>query len=147
MYALMALTLVAGATLLAACGGGGSKPTATATAVPPTATAVPPTATAVPPTPEGTTYSSVLATYPAGTQLCATKADLSAVDASGGLSLTSVSALSMVNGTMTAKCYGTKLTVVTVGNQPVTLEGKTYEPWAKLTVDKDLHWIEVSSWN
>jgi hypothetical protein len=41
------------------------------------------------------------------------------------------------------QCYGTKITV----RERVTLEGKIYEPGTKLTVDEDLQWIEVSSWD
>jgi len=41
------------------------------------------------------------------------------------------------------QCYGAKITV----KERVTLGGSTYEPGTKLTVDEDLQWIEVSSWN
>ena len=41
------------------------------------------------------------------------------------------------------KGYGTKITVVGT----VTIDGVTYEPGTLLTVDKDLEWIEVSSWD
>jgi hypothetical protein len=30
---------------------------------------------------------------------------------------------------------------------PVEIEGKAFEPGTKLTVDKNLQWIEVSSWD
>jgi hypothetical protein len=62
--------------------------------------------------------------------------------ANGELLLTFTSSLVIGETWPEAQCYGTKLTV---GDQPVTLEGKTYQPGTKLTVDKDLHWIEVSS--
>jgi hypothetical protein len=41
------------------------------------------------------------------------------------------------------KGYGTKITVV----GPVTIDGVIYEPGTPLTVDKDLEWIEVLSWD
>jgi hypothetical protein len=41
------------------------------------------------------------------------------------------------------QCYGTKITLKVA----VTLEGRNYPPGTKLTVDKDLHWVEVLSWD
>lgn len=41
------------------------------------------------------------------------------------------------------QCYGAKITV----KGHVTLAGSTYEPGTKLTVDADLQWIAVSSWD
>jgi hypothetical protein len=43
---------------------------------------------------------------------------------------------------MVYQCYGTKLTV----KVKITLEGKTYKPGTKLTVDESLKWVKVSSW-
>lgn len=39
------------------------------------------------------------------------------------------------------KTCGAKLTI----KEAVTIDGKTYQPGARLTVDKDLNWVEVSS--
>ena len=39
-------------------------------------------------------------------------------------------------------CYGIKLTVT----KPVSVNGKTYVPGMKLTVDAHMHLIEVSGW-
>jgi hypothetical protein len=50
--------------------------------------------------------------------------------------------ISIRGGQIEYQCYGTKLTV----KMKVTLEGKTYKPGTKLTVDKNLKWIEVSNW-
>ena len=41
------------------------------------------------------------------------------------------------------QCYGAKITV----KEDVTLGDVAYESGTKLTVDKDLQWVEVSSWN
>jgi hypothetical protein len=43
----------------------------------------------------------------------------------------------------TWKCYGAKITI----RESVTIDGQIYEPGTKLTVDKELDWIEVSSWD
>jgi hypothetical protein len=51
--------------------------------------------------------------------------------------------ISFRNGQFVYQCYGTKLTVKVT----VTMDGKTYQPGTKLTVDKNLDWIAVSSWN
>jgi hypothetical protein len=41
------------------------------------------------------------------------------------------------------KSYGTKITVV----QTVTIDGVVYEPGTLLTVDENVEWIAVSSWD
>ena len=41
------------------------------------------------------------------------------------------------------QCYGTKITVM----ERVTLDDRTYERGTKLTVDENLEWVEVSSWD
>lgn len=87
------------------------------------------------------TYSEVVSTYPPGSELIKTEADILSGD-DDGLQLGNVVDLAMVNGQFVYKSFGTKLTV----RATITLEGKTYQPGAKLTVDKNLHWIEVSSW-
>jgi len=146
------------------------QPTTTSTPVPPvdTPTPVPPTATLtpVPPTTTPTvapevalpTYSEVLASYPEEAELCCTEVKVSKVTTDGewtfvegklcqgqseltvaeGRTLTMHEGL-ISNGLM---CYGAKITVI----ESVTIQGKTYEPEAKLTLDKDLNWIEVASW-
>ena len=88
------------------------------------------------------TYSEVVSTYPADATLIQTEADIVGGD-DNGLELGNVVDLAMVDGQFVYKSYGTKLTVTAT----ITLEGKTYQPGAKLTVDKNLHWIEVSSWD
>lgn len=41
------------------------------------------------------------------------------------------------------KCYGTKIRI----NNTVEIDNKTYYAGDKLTVDKDIRWIKVSSWD
>jgi hypothetical protein len=86
-------------------------------------------------------YSDVLATYPAGTNLCGSDVDIIGMDGDK-LQLT-IRMLAMVNGDFTIRCYGTKVTA-TVG---VTLDGEFYEAGSLLTVDADLNWIRVSGWD
>lgn len=144
--------------LLTACGPGqlfGPQPT-----LPPTLTLTPsptplptstplPTATLEPTnTPEPTltptssvpTYSQITSTYPANANLCRTDAEITGGD-DNGLMLSGT--ISMQNMKFVYKCYGTKLTA----KVEITLGGITYATGTKLTVDKDLNWIEVSSWN
>jgi FKBP-type peptidyl-prolyl cis-trans isomerase len=87
------------------------------------------------------TYEEVVKTYPEGVPLCETEADIV-----GGndqqLSLAGGYVSVNDDGEQRYQCYGTKLTV----RKKVTLKGKTYQPETKLTVDKDLYWIEVSGW-
>jgi peptidylprolyl isomerase len=87
------------------------------------------------------TYEEVVKTYPDGVPLCETEATIV-----GGndqqLSLEGGYVPVNDNGDQRYQCYGTKLTV----RKKVTLKGKTYPPETKLTVDKDLYWIEVSGW-
>lgn len=85
-------------------------------------------------------YSEVLSTYPVGTALCATVADVMGGD-DKGLELSGN--VAMMNGKFAWKYYGTKLTV----KAAVTLGGKTYQPGNKLTVDKNLDWVAVSGWD
>lgn len=87
------------------------------------------------------TYEDVAKTYPEGVPLCETEADIV-----GGndqqLSLGDGYIPANADGEPRYQCYGTKLTV----RKKVILKGKTYPPETKLTVDKDLYWIEVSGW-
>lgn len=125
---------------IAGCGPGqllGPAPTPTPTHTPiPTETPLP----TLTPTPALPTYLQVVGDYPADADLCSTDADVEGGD-DNGLSLSGT--ISMRNGQFTYQCYGTKLTI----KEEITLEGKTYKPGALLTVDKDLKWIEVSSWD
>ena len=162
--------------LLAGCGLAQAEPTATPTPVPPTRTTtpVPPTSTPTPvpptptptpvpptatPTPAPPTYSKVLSTYPENAELCCTDAEVSGVSSdgewtfSGGRLCPDGSDFTVAEGkTLTLpldsmfgrwKCYGAKITV----RESVTIDGRTYETGTKLTVDRDLQWIEVSSWD
>lgn len=93
-----------------------------------------------PPTPRPT-YEEVVAAYPEGVPLCRTDADIVGGD-DQQLVLKGETISVNEEGEQRYQCYGTKLTV----QKKVTLKGKTYKPGAKLTVDKDLYWIEVSGW-
>ncbi len=87
------------------------------------------------------TYSEVLRTYPRGTELCKTVASIEGVGA-GEENWLLKGDVEFRDNQMLVKCYGTKITV----NVSVTIGNKSYAPGTKLTVDKDLNWIEVSSW-
>ena len=111
-------------------------PTSTSTPLPTdTPTIIPST-----PTPALPTYSDVLKTYPAGTDLCSTDAQIS-VASDGSLALSGSASYSDAGG-IQYQCYGTKITIVGT----VTLDDVFYDDGTKLTVDKDLKWIQVSSW-
>jgi hypothetical protein len=47
------------------------------------------------------------------------------------------------DGQFVIKCYGTKVTLDVAD----TVDGIRYPAGTKLTVDKNLDWIEVSSWD
>ena len=96
----------------------------------------------VPPRAGPPTYSAVLRTYPKGVALCKTVASIEGVGKGEGNWLLK-DHVEIRDSKTLVKCYGTKLTV----NVSITAGGKTYEPVAKLTVDKDLNWIQVSSWD
>jgi hypothetical protein len=87
------------------------------------------------------TYEEVVKAYPDGVSFCETEAD---IVGGNDQQLSLEGGYISVNGfgQEQYQCYGTKLTV----RKKVTLKGKTYPPEAKLTVDKDLYWIEVSGW-
>jgi hypothetical protein len=124
--------------LLTGCGPGQLLgPTVTPTS---TSTPVPTNTPKATPTPVLPTYSDIVSTYPNGADFCGTDAEISE-SSDGSLSLSGSVAYSDARG-MEYQCYGTKLTATT----KITLEGITYEPGTKLTVDKDLNWIQVSSW-
>jgi FKBP-type peptidyl-prolyl cis-trans isomerase len=86
-------------------------------------------------------YEEIVNSYPDGVPLCPTEADIVGGD-DQGLSLEGGSIAVNEDGVQRYQCFGTKLTV----RKKVTLKGKTYRPGTKLTVDKDLYWIEVSGW-
>ena len=87
------------------------------------------------------TYSQILNTYPSGARLCQTVVSIEEVAADGSWKLDGT--FGVQDGRIVYECFGTKVT----GNVPVEIGDKTYEPGTKFTVDKDLQWVEVSSWN
>jgi len=86
-------------------------------------------------------YEEVVKTYPEGVSRCETEADVVGGD-DQQLSLAGGYVAVNAYGDAQYQCYGTKLTV----RKKVVLKGKTYQPNSKLTVDKDLYWVEVSGW-
>lgn len=88
-------------------------------------------------------YTEILKTYPDNafntTPLSDVKLNLYTVK--GDLLVVGPDGLSMHSSWV--KRYGSKITVI----NRVTMDGKTYEPGTKLTVDKNQNWIVVSSWN
>ncbi len=88
-------------------------------------------------------YSEIVDTYPAGVELCKTEAALEGISANGTWFLNGD--IQIKDNQMQVKCYGTKITVNVEGGD-VIIDGVIYAKGALLTVDKDLNWIEVSSW-
>ena len=90
------------------------------------------------------TYSQILATYPEGALGIyggRTEGNVTKVTDKGwDLNLTRIE---IKDGDAVIQGYGTKITL----DVPVTVDGKTFDAGSKLTVDKDLNWIEVSSWD
>jgi len=86
------------------------------------------------------TYSEVLKTYPAGVRLCETVATVEGIGESGWLLNGEVD---YREGKPLVRYYGAKITL----GVAVEINGKTFQPGAKLTVDKDSNWIEVKSWD
>lgn len=87
-------------------------------------------------------YEDVVSTYPDGVPLCPTDSEVVGGD-DQRLLLDHGYIATNDEGEQRYQCFGTKLTV----RKKVTLKGKTYGPGTKLTVDKDLYWVEVSGWN
>lgn len=117
------------------------KPTITLTITPSNTVTITPTITTAPISEGVSTYSDVLNTYPEGVRLCITKANLDAIDTSGNWRMSG--SIEIINDKPQIKCYGTKITV----NISAKIEGRIYEPETKLTVDENLDWFIVSSWD
>ena len=133
--------------LLVICAVGcGAAPTPVST---PTASPIPPTPTASLPS-----YADIVATYPEGTTLSCTDAELASYTDDGDYSFTNglvcpgQSQVTVAEGgTFTLEgtfwiTYGVKATLL----NEVTIDGVTFPAGAKLTVDKDLKWVQVSGW-
>ena len=50
--------------------------------------------------------------------------------------------LTIVNSQVVVQCFGTRITL----DVPITVDGKVFPAGTRLTVDKNLNWIAVSSW-
>jgi hypothetical protein len=93
------------------------------------------------------TYSETLKTYPKDAELCPTEASIEPdgedLRISGNIQFREGDSLLASNLINVIRCYGTRVTI----NGTVTIEGETYESGTLLTVDTNLHWVEVSSWD
>jgi len=91
------------------------------------------------------TYSEVLQTLPEGTYRCRTVAEVTGTDEGGEWSLRgTVDMMLTADGLEPMiRCYGTRITL----GVDLVIEGAAFPAGTLLTVDGDLHWIEVSSWD
>jgi hypothetical protein len=92
------------------------------------------------------TYSKVVASYPDNAEMCGLEVDILEVMPSGAWRLESTAGdltVKWIAQDDTPRCYGIKITA----QVPVTIQEITYEEGTKLTVDKDLNYIAVSSWD
>jgi tetratricopeptide (TPR) repeat protein len=87
-------------------------------------------------------YSQVLKTYPESAKLCCMEANVTNVTEKGW-TLSNIKCLPISNNDIQTKCYGAKITLDILA----TIDNQKFEKGAKLTVDKDLHWVQVSSWD
>jgi hypothetical protein len=107
-----------------------------------------PTPTATPTTPPASvcnglpTYSEVLATYPPDVELTISKFDIVAVIDGAWLTDGTIEAR---GGEDLVQWYGVQITIAT--STPITIDGVTYQSGDKLTVDKDLNYVLVCSWD
>jgi len=88
------------------------------------------------------TYSEVVRTYPKDAELCSTVASIVGVG-QGEENWLLDGDIEFRDSQMMVKCYGTKITA----DMAVTIDGTTYPAGTMLTVDEDLNWIVVSSWD
>lgn len=100
-------------------------------------------------------YSDILRTYPENAEIRHIDVELSEVTAdevwvlsAGKLFLSGRNVEVAEGGKFSIhvswlRHYGAKITI----KNKITINGKTYKPSTKLTVDKKLHWIVVSSWD
>jgi hypothetical protein len=87
------------------------------------------------------TYSQVAATYPEGVTRCSTVVQLIGVSADGKWTTSGI--VQYRNHVPQLRCYGTRVEL----KIPVIFGGVQCAAGTKLTVDKDLNWIPVSSWD
>lgn len=86
-------------------------------------------------------YSQVVATYPSGATQCNTVVDVTAVSPTG--QWTTMGLMQYRNHVPQLKCLGTRITL----KVPLVADGIKYDVDTKLTVDKNLKWIAVESWD
>ena len=138
---------VAAATLvMAGCGGGATpKPSSGAPATTAPAAAAPaPKPSPAAPLPS---YTDVLKTFPPTAKMCRTVVYLVDVGNSNIMSLSvhpkGTDPFQRGPKDRTIRCTGTQISVL----KDVRLEEKRYKRGARLTVDKNNNWVEVSGWN
>jgi hypothetical protein len=88
------------------------------------------------------TYSEVVATYPPGVVLTISKFDIVAVIDGAWLTEGIIEAR---GGEDLVQWYGVQITIRT--STSITINDVTYQPGDKLTVDKDLNYVLVCSWD
>lgn len=129
--------------LMAACSGGTSATNAASSSVQASTPATSSSGTTASAAASSTgsalpTYTEVVATYPASANTCDTEATLSR----SGYKVTNGS-IQFSNGQFQVICYGVKVTV----KERTSIQGTTYAPGTKLTVDKNMKLTPVSSWD
>lgn len=87
------------------------------------------------------TYSDVVATYPSDADLCNTDATIIG-GSDGGWKVKGT--VSIRNGKFTYHCYGAKITLEI---DTTWDDGTDYPAGTLLTVDADLNWVPVASWD
>jgi len=140
---IAAASVLAVAPWMIGCGGGAPpkpspSPVAARTPAQPTPKPTPP--------PKLPTYTEVLKTFPRDHKICRTVVYLQDVASSNILVLSvdpkGSDPFQRGGKDPTIRCVGTQVMVT----KDVTLDGKRYKRGARLTVDKDKKWVEVSSW-
>jgi hypothetical protein len=91
--------------------------------------------------PKRLTYSAVVATYPPGATRCGTMIDVISVTPTGGWETLGI--VDYRSHVPQLQCLGTRVTF----KVPADAGGVRYEAGTKLTVDKDLRWVVVESWD
>ena len=145
--AMLAAGVASGTLVVAGCGGAPAPrpspagPAATAPAAAATPAPKPSPAAPLP------SYTDVLKTFPPTAKMCRTVVYLVDVGNSNIMSLSvhprGTDPFQRGPKDRTIRCTGTQISVL----KDVRLEEKRYKRGARLTVDKNNNWVEVSGWN
>ena len=131
------------------CGGGSAPKSNAAPAAAASSAPAAPATTMAPPSPAAPmpSYTDVLKTFPPTAKMCRTIVYLVDVGNSNIMSLSvspkGTDAFQKGPKDPSIRCTGTQVSVL----KDVRLEEKRYKRGARLTVDKNNQWVEVSSWN